>query len=110
MSVRCQKARASLTAALLLTAGSVTGVSAATSTTNLMGRIDIRPLTPAERTGTLANAEIASGLATVPIGQPVYLDAEINRNIPAANILSVVWGITNKPFGSVAVLTNSPLG
>src|SRR5262249_34968426 len=96
--------------ALLLAAGAITGVSAATSTTNIMGRIDIRPLTPSERTGTLANAEVASGLSTVPIGQPVYLDAQVNRNIPASNILSVVWAITNKPYGSAAALTNSPLG
>jgi hypothetical protein len=110
MSIRCQKAHALLTAVVLFAGGALTSVSAASSTTNLTGRIDVRPLTPAERTGTLATAEIASGLSTVPIGQPVYLDAEINRNIPPANILSVVWTITNKPFGSVAVLTNSPLG
>jgi hypothetical protein len=75
-----------------------------------MGRIDVRPLVPSEKTGALANAEIASGLSTVPIGQPVYLDAQINLNIPASNIQSVTWAITKKPLLSSAVLTNSPLG
>jgi hypothetical protein len=108
MNFRSQNACGGLLAAALIAAGAVFSVSAAT--TNLTGRIDIRPLVPSEQTGALATAERASGLSTVPIGQPVYLDAQINLQIPASDIQSVTWTLTNQPIGSTVTFTNSPLG
>ena len=85
-------------------------VSSTSMSAALMGRIEVRPLTPSERTGALADAEIASGLSTVPILQPVYLEAQISLSIPASDIQSVSWEMTGKPVSSTAVLTDSPLG
>jgi predicted CXXCH cytochrome family protein len=79
----------------------------------LNGRIDVRPLTPSDITDyALTGAEKASGLSTVPIGQPVYLDAQVNIQIPVSDIQSVTWALTSVPLGSVTngLLTDSPLG
>jgi hypothetical protein len=105
MNFPSHNARAGLMAAVLIAAA-----TSSAATTNLMGRIDIRPLVPSEMTGALATAEKASGLSTVPVGQPVYLDAQINLVIPASDIQSVTWTLTNQPFGSTVTLSNSPLG
>jgi hypothetical protein len=96
--------RPPLPAAVLIVAG------ATYASASLMGRIEVRPLVPSETTGALANAEIASGLSTVPIGQPVYLEAQTSLGIPASDVQSVTWAITSRPLLSTAVLTNSPLG
>lgn len=77
----------------------------------LQGFMMLRPLTPQEaKDPSLAGAQTASGLSAVAIGQPAYLDALVNINIADSNITSVVWSLTSKPTGSMAVLTNSPLG
>src|ERR1041385_7879154 len=74
------------------------------------GTIDTRPLTPTDISsyGLTGNMG-ANGLTTVPIKQPVYLEALINIAIPDSNITSVVWTLTNAPVGSAATLTTSPL-
>lgn len=88
-----------------------TAITASAATTPLQGRIDVRPLTPSDiKDYGLTGAQGASGLATVGVGTPVYLDAQVNVAIPASNIVSVAWSLTTAPVGSQAVLTNSPLG
>jgi len=57
-----------------------------------------------------STTETSGGLATVGLGQPVYLDAEVDINVPASQISSVTWSLASKPAGSNAVLANSPLG
>jgi hypothetical protein len=104
---RTKKLPPGLMAALLMVAAAA-NVGAATA---LNGRIDIRPLSPSDiKDYGLTGAQGASGLNTVAIGEPVYLDAEVNLAIPAANITNVTWTLTSRPPGSTAALTDSPLG
>jgi hypothetical protein len=101
--------RLGVAATLLVAVGGFIGSSAWAATLN--GQISIRPLSPQEKKDyVLPSAQGASGLATVGVGQPVYLDALINRVITASNIVGVTWTLTNQPIGSLAALTNSPLG
>lgn len=94
--------------ALWLGAGVLTTTARAQA---LQGQLVMRPLTPQEvKDYGLTGTQSASGLSTVAIGQPAYLDVQINNAVPNANITSVTWVLTNKPPGSLAVLTNSPLG
>jgi mono/diheme cytochrome c family protein len=71
-----------------------------------------RPLTPGDITKYQlpAGTETSGGLQTVGIGQPVYLEADVDVAIPASDIVGVAWVLTNRPVGSLAQLTNSPLG
>lgn len=76
----------------------------------LQGQLMVRPLTPQEvKDYSLTGTQTASGLNTVAIGQPAYIDALINRNVPSSNTVEVTWSLT-APAGSAAVLTNSPFG
>jgi hypothetical protein len=71
-----------------------------------------RPLTPGDITAYQlpAGTETSGGLSTVGVGQPVYLEADLDNTIPASDIVGVAWVLTNRPLGSWAALTNSPLG
>jgi len=95
---------------LLLTVLAATTVYEAAAQ-SLQGRIVVRPLTPQElKDPSLAGLQGASGLGTVGIGQPAYLEALVNSAIAPSDILSVAWILTSKPGGSSTVLTASPLG
>ena len=78
----------------------------------LNGQLVLRPLTPGDVTiyKLPSTTENSGGLTTVGVGTPVYLEAEMNIAIPAANIVSVTWTLTNTPQFSTATLTSSPLG
>lgn len=90
-----------------MVAGSATHLNAQA----LQPQISVRPLTPQEvKDYSLTGVQTASGLDTVAIGQPAYLDALVNLSFPDANIVSVNWSLTSKPIGSTAALANSPLG
>ncbi|MGO8765770.1 MAG: hypothetical protein ACLQSR_11640 [Limisphaerales bacterium] len=69
-----------------------------------------RPLTPGEisKYGLPSGTEASGGLATVGVGQPVYLEADVP--LGATNVLSVNWTLAHRPILSSATLTNSPLG
>jgi len=102
---------AGLAAVTLAFVGAVTTVNAATIALN--GQVFQRPLTPNEISMYgLTNAQFSAGINNVGVGEPVYLDALVNAAIAPSNIVSVVWSLpsTNKPLGSAAGLTNSPLG
>jgi hypothetical protein len=77
----------------------------------LQGQITVRPLTSQEiKDYSLSGVQSASGLNTVAIGQPAYLDVLVNSAITNSDITNVVWTLSLKPLGSSAGLTNSPLG
>jgi hypothetical protein len=101
-----------LAAVTLASVGTVATVNAATTALN--GQVAPRPLTPTEISSTygysLTNAQFSAGIGTVALGEPVYLDAMVAASIAPSNIISVTWALTNRPVGSLAVLTNSPLG
>jgi len=70
-----------------------------------------RPLTPQEiKDYGLTGALKASGLTTVAVGQPTYLDVLINNAVTNTDIPVVTWTLTNAPITSTAALTNSILG
>jgi len=96
--------------AVVLTAlgAATTGQAAAPA---LQGQVVVRPLTPQEiKDYNLTGAQGASGLATVGRGQPAYLEALVNINVPPAGITNVTWALTYKPVLSTATLMPSPLG
>jgi len=94
---------------LLMTVVTVTTVRAAAPA--LQGQMTLRPLTPTEKiTYGLTSAQGASGLTTVGVGQPAYLEALVNNAVPNADITNVTWVLTAKPSGSAAALEVSPLG
>jgi len=78
----------------------------------LNGQLVLRPVTPGDVTvyKLPSTTENSGGLTTVGVGTPVYLEAEMNKVIPAANIVTVTWTLTNAPQFSTAALTASPLG
>jgi hypothetical protein len=77
----------------------------------LTGFLTIRPLTPTEiKTYALTGTQGASGLNTVGVGQPAYLEALVSAAVAPSNIVSVTWTLTSKPIGSAAVLLSTPLG
>ena len=89
----------------------VTAVATRTQAAALNAQLVPRPLTPQEiKDYSLTGALKASGLTTVAVGQPTYLDALINNAVTNTDIPVVTWTLTNAPFLSVVSLTNSPLG
>lgn len=98
-----------LMAVVLIAIGTTKRAVAAAPALN--GQLVLRSITPQDiKDYSLGSLQGASGLSTVGLGQPAHLEAWVNIAIPAANVLSVTWALTNKPMGSVAVLANSPLG
>jgi hypothetical protein len=94
---------------VLMAAAAATGVNAQT---DLQGRIVSRPLTPGEIANYKlpADTEVSGGQLTRGVGQPFYLEADVNNAISATNTIAVTWALTDKPAGSMAALTTSPLG
>ena len=93
----------------LVTMGAVTTMNAAAPPLNAV--LDTRALTPTEISQYgLTGLQKAGGINNVGIGEPVYLEADINFAIASSNIVSVTWSLTNRPIGSSAALANSPLG
>lgn len=106
------KMSACFAAAVLTLLGNATAARAAAPALN--GKLVLRPLTSGDVKNTNyflpSDSELSGGLTTVGVGTAVYLDAEVNVAIPAADITNVTWSVTAKPLGSVATLTTSPLG
>ena len=96
-------------AVVLMAVGAATTVRAAAPA--LQGQIAVRSLTPQDiKDYQLTGLQGASGLNTVGLGQPAYLEALVNIAIAPSNVVGVTWVLTNKPIGSVAELATSPLG
>jgi hypothetical protein len=95
---------------LIATAFLAAGIVAADAAA-LQAQLTLRPLTPSEiKDYSLTNAQVASGLNNVGLGQPGYLELLINIAVPASDIQSVTWTLTNRPVGSAATIVTSPLG
>ena len=104
------KVPVTLAAVALTLIGSLTASQAAAPALN--GSLTQRPLTPTEiKTYGLtgSNAQFSAGISTVGLGEPVYVDAMVNAAIAPSNIVGVTWVLTNKPSGSLAVLSAGPL-
>jgi hypothetical protein len=57
-----------------------------------------------------ATTEVSAGISTIAVGQPVYLEAQVDISVPANQITGVTWKLTSKPGNSKATFTDSPLG
>ena len=96
-------------AVLVLTLGTLTTVHAQT---NLQARLAARPLTRGDIAAYKlpATIQLSGGLNTVGLGQPLYLEVQVDSTIAASDIAGVTWALTSKPAGSKAELAESPLG
>lgn len=87
-------------------------VPALSGQTTLQAQLVTRPVNH-EEIGTYklpATTEISGGLSTVGVGQPFYLEADVDITIPAKQIAGVTWALTSQPANSKATFTESPLG
>lgn len=110
MNPRINLMPARLIAVAMATAGALTTASAQTP---LQGQLVLTPVSSHEVStyGLPSSTELSGGLSTVGVGTAVYLEADVNIAIPAADITSVRWSLVSKPVGSSAVVTNTtPLG
>ncbi|HME06500.1 MAG TPA: multiheme c-type cytochrome [Bryobacteraceae bacterium] len=90
----------------------LTAVPALSGQTTLQAQLVTRPVTN-EDIGNYklpATTEVTGGLTTVGVGQPFYLEAQIDITVPATQIANVAWALTSKPANSKATFTESPLG
>jgi hypothetical protein len=78
----------------------------------LQAQLVTRPVTPDDIAfyRLSSTTETTGGLATIGVGQPAYLEADIDINVPPPQIAGVTWTLARKPAGSNAVLQDSPLG
>ena len=89
---------------------------AATTTLNAQTTMTPRLVVRALTNGDIASyklpstTQISGGLETVGLGEPLYLEVQIDIGIPAQQIAGVLWTLTTKPASSNATLTTSPLG
>ena len=103
-------ASASLTALVLLGTAAMNARAAAPT---LQGQLVLRPVTPGDiKAYGLTNPPVqgASGLSSIGVGQPAYLEVLDSVSFPATNIISVTFSLTNQPINSHATLSASPLG
>jgi hypothetical protein len=97
---------------LFLLPAVLASMNAAGASTPLQGQIVLRPLTAVDMAtyALPSTSDYSGGLSTVGVGTAAYLEADVNIAIPPSDITGVTWTLTAKPPGSLAVLTNSPLG
>ncbi|RPJ18929.1 MAG: hypothetical protein EHM35_21320, partial [Planctomycetaceae bacterium] len=80
--------------------------------TGLQAQLALRPLTARDITDYKlpSTTQRSAGLYTIGLGQPAYLEAQVNIATPAEEVVSVTWNLTRKPDSSKAELSDSPLG
>ena len=78
----------------------------------IQAQLAVRPVTRGDIAAYKlpSTTQVSPGMNTVAVGEPLYLEAQINSAIAAKDIGDVLWALTTKPSGSKAVLTDSPLG
>ncbi len=109
MYISSKRITSCFTAITLIAAWAATTATAAGPA--LQGQLTLRPLTPQEKKNySLSTAQGASGMSTIGMGQPAYLDALVNAAVPQADITNVMWTLISKPSASNVELMESPLG
>ncbi len=109
LNQRLPRAPSGLFAVALMGVAATTTLSAQTT---MAPRLVVRALT----NGDIASyklpstTQVSGGLETVALGEPLYLEVQIDIGIPANQIAGVIWTLTTKPDTSQAALVASPLG
>jgi hypothetical protein len=100
-----------LLAVVLIAVAALTTASAQTPAP-MQAKIAARPVTRGDIAAYKlpSTTQTSGGLNTVGLGQPLYLEAQINAAIPAADVAGVIWKLTSKPATSKADLVDGPLG
>ena len=77
----------------------------------LQARLVTRAVTPGDISNNKlpSTVETSGGFINVGLGQPAYLEVDINITVPASDISGVTWTLTSKPAGSAATIGTSPL-
>jgi hypothetical protein len=78
----------------------------------LNAKLSMRPVTRGDISAYKlpSTAQISAGFTTVALGEPAYVEMQINSAIADKDLAGVVWTLTYKPKGSAAALEGSPLG
>src|ERR1041384_2897469 len=71
----------------------------------------LRPLTRGDIAAykLTSTTQVSPGFTTVALGEPAYMEAQINSAIAANDVAGVIWTLSSQPKGSVAALEDSPL-
>ena len=79
--------------------------------TVLAPRLATRPLTTGEVSANKlpSTTQLSSGFNTVALGEPLYLEVQVDATIAAKDIAGVIWTLTSKPATSKATIVDSPL-
>jgi hypothetical protein len=113
IGVKKQRIAKALTGLVTLALLVVAAMTTLTAQTTLAPRLVPRAVTAGDVSNTTyglpSTTEYSSGLTTVAIGEPVYMEVQVDATIPANNIAGVTWTITSAPAGSKATLVDSPL-
>jgi hypothetical protein len=94
--------------ALLL---ALAAASVANAQIALQPNLVLRAVTPGDiaKYKLPSTTDVSGGLMNIGIGQPAYLDLQINNAEPASDIQGVTWVLTTRPAGSAAAIMMSPL-
>jgi hypothetical protein len=106
-------ASTALVAVGVIALGALSMVHAQTAppTPPLQAKLTVRPLT----TGDVSvyklpsTTQLSNGLYTVGLGEPLYLEVQVNSALPASAVTGVNWTLVYQPDGSKATLVASPL-
>jgi hypothetical protein len=103
------KALTGLSTLALIAVAAMTTVHA--QTTLLPPRLAARPVSSGDVSvyKLPSTTDYSSGLNNVAIGEPAYLEVQVDATIAAAKVTSVTWALTMQPSASKAVLADSPL-
>ena len=106
---RLPRALAGLLALALMAVAATTTLNAQTT---LAPRLAARAVTTGDNTAYKlpTGTQLSGGLWTVALGEPWYLEVQVDATIPAKQITGVTWTLSMKPSGSSATLVASPLG
>ena len=109
MDYRLPRALAGISAVALMAVAATTTLSAQTT---LAPRLALRALSPGEISSYKlpSTTQVSGGIGTVGLGEPLYMEVQVDASIPASQLGGVTWAITESPRGSKAALGVSPLG
>jgi hypothetical protein len=109
LNQRLPRALAGIFAVALMAVAATTTLSAQTAKTP---RLAVRAVTNGDIAAYKlpSTTQVSGGLETVGLGEPLYLEVQIDIGIPASQIAGVIWTLTTKPANSTATLVASPLG